>query len=196
MTSHDVPALVPARTALLAMDFQNGIVPIAPEPEALLARVREAAARVRAAGGTVAHVRVAFTEEDWAAASERNRSFGAVAANRALHHLDEATQFHPGLAPLEGDIVVRKVRIGAGSTTDLYERLAARGVDTLVLSGISTSGVVLSTLLDAADRDYRLYVLSDGVAARDPEVHRVLLEKVFPSRAHVIDTARLAELLG
>ncbi|MFK0191715.1 cysteine hydrolase [Kitasatospora sp. NPDC090308] len=107
-----------------------------------------------------------------------------------------ATRFHPGLAPLEGGIVVRKVRIGTGATTDLYERLEARGVDTPVLSGISTGGVVLSTLLDAADRDHRPHVLSDGVAARDPEVHRVLLEKVFPSRTHVIDTARPAELRG
>lgn len=49
--------------------------------------------------------------------------------------------------------------------------------------------------MDAADRDYRVYVLSDGVADHDPEVHRVLVEKVFPSRAHVIDTAQLRDLL-
>ncbi|MFJ8392461.1 cysteine hydrolase family protein [Streptomyces sp. NPDC094144] len=195
MTTPAVPALVPERTALLAMDFQNGIVPIAPEPDALLARVRDAIASLRAAGGTVGHVRVAFTEDDWEAVPDRNASFSAVAAAKAMHHEDDAAQIHSAVAPQDGDIVVRKIRYGAASTTDLYDQLAGRGIDTLVLAGISTSGVVLSTLMDAADRDYRVYVLSDGVADHDPEVHRVLVEKVFPSRAHVIDTGRLRELL-
>ncbi|MFE7216591.1 cysteine hydrolase family protein [Streptomyces sp. NPDC001698] len=64
-------------------------------------------------------------------------------------------------------MVVRKIRFGSVSTTDLHQQLSDRGIDTLVLTGISTSGVVLSTLIDAADRDYRVYVLSDGVA--DPD---------------------------
>ncbi|MER5746325.1 isochorismatase family cysteine hydrolase [Streptomyces sp. NPDC002225] len=196
MTTPAAPALVAGRTALLSMDFQNGIVPLAPEPDALLARVAGAIADVRAAGGTVGHVRVAFTEDDWDAVPDRNVSFGAAAAAKAMHHEDETTRFHPAVAPQDGDIVVRKVRYGAASTTDLYARLAERGIDTLVLAGISTSGVVLSTVMDAADRDFRLYVLSDCVADRDPEVHRVLVEKVFPSRARVIDTAGLRELLG
>lgn len=189
------PTIVPERTALLAMDFQNGIVPLAPEPDALIDRVNGAIADVRAAGGTIGHVRVAFTDDDWAAVPETNKSFSVVAATRALHHEDGATQIDRRITPEDGDIVVRKVRIGAGSTTDLHEQLRSRGVDTLILAGISTSGVVLSTLVDAADRDYRVYVLSDGTADRDPQVHRELIDKVFPSRAHVIDTATLRELL-
>uniref|UniRef100_A0AAU2VI89 Cysteine hydrolase n=1 Tax=Streptomyces sp. NBC_00008 TaxID=2903610 RepID=A0AAU2VI89_9ACTN len=195
MTTPSVPALVPERTALLAMDFQNGIVPLAPEPDALLARVQDAIASLRAAGGTVGHVRVAFTEDDWEAVPDRNASFSGVAAAKAMHHEHDASQIHTAVAPQDGDIVVRKIRYGAASTTDLHDQLADRGIDTLVLAGISTSGVVLSTLMDAADRDYRVYVLSDGVADHDPEVHRVLVEKVFPSRAHVIDTAQLRDLL-
>jgi nicotinamidase-related amidase len=84
---------------------------------------------------------------------------------------------------------------GAFSTTDLDERLRAPGVDTLVLAGIGTSGVVLSTVCDAADRDYRLYVLSDACADHDPEVHATLCEKVFPKHAYVVATDRLTELL-
>ncbi|MFJ2173587.1 cysteine hydrolase family protein [Streptomyces sp. NPDC087851] len=187
--------VVPERTALLAMDFQNGIVSLAPDADALVARVAGAVAEVRAAGGTVGHVRVAFTEDDWAAVPATNKSFSAVAAAKMLHHEDAACRIDERLAPEDGDIVVRKVRYGSFSTTDLHERLSDRGIDTLVLAGISTSGVVLSTLIDAADRDYRLYVLSDGVADPDPEIHRVLLDKVFPSRAHVIDTAGLRALL-
>jgi len=195
MTTHTVPAIVPERTALLAMDFQNGILPLAPEPDALVGRVKGAIADVRAAGGAIGYVRVAFTEDDWTAIPETNKTFSAVAAAQLLHHEDSATRIDERIAPEDGDIVVRKVRIGAGSTTDLHQQLRDRGIDTLILAGISTSGVVLSTLNDATDRDYRVYVLSDGVADSDPEIHRVLVDKVFPSRAHVIDTAHLRELL-
>jgi nicotinamidase-related amidase len=59
----------------------------------------------------------------------------------------------------------------------------------LVLAGIATSGVVLSTLRQAADLDYRLTVLADGCLDADPEVHRVLLEKVFPRQAEVVGIA-------
>jgi nicotinamidase-related amidase len=81
------------------------------------------------------------------------------------------------------------------STTDLDRRLRDRGIGTLVLAGISTSGVVLSTLVEAADRDYRLYVLSDGTEDPDEQVRDVLLGKVFPRRAQVIDTGALRTLL-
>ncbi|MER6358492.1 isochorismatase family protein [Streptomyces sp. NPDC001634] len=64
-----------------------------------------------------------------------------------------------------------------------------------MLAGISTSGVVLSTLIDAADRGYRVYVLTDGVGDSDPETHQVLVDKVFPTRAHLLVTTRLCELL-
>jgi nicotinamidase-related amidase len=66
--------------------------------------------------------------------------------------------------------------------------LRAAGADTLVLAGIATSGVVLSTLRQAADLDYRLTVLADACADRDEEVHRVLTEKVFPRQALVTTT--------
>ncbi|MFC7868164.1 cysteine hydrolase family protein [Streptomyces murinus] len=191
-----LPVIDPARTALLAMDLQGGILPLVPDPDALVERVKGAIADVRAAGGAIGYVRVAFTEDDWAAIPETNKSFSPLAAAKRNHYEDPDTQVDARIAPEDGDIVVRKVRIGAASTTDLYERLRERGIDTLILSGISTSGVVLSTLTDAADRDYRVIVLSDGVADRDQEVHRVLLEKVFPMRSYVIDITELRELLG
>jgi len=53
---------------------------------------------------------------------------------------------------------------------------------------------VLSTLRDAADEDYRLYVVADATADPDPEVHRVLVEKVFPHQADIIDTDDLWNL--
>jgi nicotinamidase-related amidase len=195
MTTPALPAIAPQRTALLAMDFQNGIVASVSEPDALIARVGGAIADVRTAGGTIGYVRVAFTEDDWAAVPETNKTFSGVAAAKMMHHEDATTQIDERIAPEDGDLVVRKNRFGWGLTTDLHQQLRDRDIDTLILSGISTSGVVLSTLIDVADRDYRVYVLTDGVADPDPEVNRILVNDVFPSRAHLIDTTQLPELL-
>ncbi|MEV0718171.1 cysteine hydrolase, partial [Asanoa sp. NPDC050611] len=161
----------PKRTALLVMDFQNGIVGRLADPDPLVTRVRDVIADVRAHGGVIGFVRVAFTDEDYATVPATNITFAAAAENRTMGDDDASTAIIDALAPQRGDIVVRKVRVGAMSTTDLDQRLRARGVNTVVLTGISTSGVVLSTVMDAADRDYRVYVLSDGVADSDPELH-------------------------
>ena len=102
-----------------------------------------------------------------------------------------ATAVHERVAPEAGDIVVRKTRVGAFSTTDLDEQLRGRAITTLILAGISTSGVVLSTVPDAVDRDYRVFVLADASADPQPEVHEFLTERIFPRQAHVITTAQL-----
>lgn len=193
--STNTPALDPRQTALLVMDYQAGILASLTDPDALLGPVAGAIADVRAQGGTIAYVRVAFTEDDWAAVPGTNKTFSAAARHRAMHHEDPSTAIDERLAPDDGDIVVRKVRYGSMSTTDLDRQLRDRGITTLVVAGITTSGVVLSTVIDAADRDYRLYVLSDGVADSNAEAHDVLLSSVFPSRAVVIDTAELKTLL-
>jgi nicotinamidase-related amidase len=103
---------------------------------------------------------------------------------------------HGDIAPHPGDIVVRKTRVGAFSTTDLDRQLKERGIVTLLLAGITTSGVVLSTVRDAADRDYQLFVVADASADRDPDVHEFLVEKVFPMQAHVVRVADLDRLLS
>ncbi|MEC3995385.1 cysteine hydrolase [Actinacidiphila sp. DG2A-62] len=194
-TTVSVPAVDPARTALLAMDFQSAITSPLSQADELIARVGTAIDDLREAGCTIGYVRVGFTEEDWQAIPETNKTFAAAAEGKAMHHEDPATAVDPRIAPRDGDIEVRKTRFGGMSTTDLDEQLRARGIDTLVLTGVSTSGVVLSTLIDAADRDYRVYVLSDGVADYDPEAHHTLITRVFPSRAHVITTAELRDLV-
>jgi nicotinamidase-related amidase len=92
------------------------------------------------------------------------------------------------LEPGADEPVVLKRRVSAFSGSDLDVLLRAAGADSLVLAGIATSGVVLSTLRQAADLDYRLTVLSDACADGDAEVHRVLLDKVFPRQALVTTT--------
>lgn len=188
--------LEPARTALLLMDYQNGILDRYADADSdLLDLAAAAIATVRAAGAAVGYVRVALDEAEAAAVPATNKTFSKLAGGNAMAANDPATAIADAIAPREGDIVVRKQRVGAFSTTDLDQQFRDRGIDTLLLGGIATSGVVLSTVRDAADRDYRLIVLEDLCADQDPEVHRVLVEKVFPRQADVLGSDQLATLL-
>ena len=193
----NTPAIDPRRTALLVMDYQAGIVGRIADAEELLTRMRAAIDVARQHGMAVGYVRVAFTDDEREAVPEHNKTFSALARQGSAMHADAPeTAVHDAVAPAPGDIVVRKQRVGPFSTTDLAEQLAGRGIDTLVLGGISTSGVVLSTVRHAADADFRLYVLSDATADTDPEVHQVLMTKVFPRQAWIITTDELADLLS
>lgn len=189
--------LDPARTALLVMDYQPGIIGRIEDGDALVARAGEAIAAARAAGATVGYVRVAFSDEDFDALPDGAPMARVKQMPREQVHADSpGTQVDARLAPADGDVVVRKTRVGPFLTTDLDQQLRARGVDTLVLAGISTSGVVLSTVRDAHDRDYRLYVLADATADPLPDVHAALIEKILPRQAEVVEVADLAALLG
>jgi nicotinamidase-related amidase len=186
----------PRRAALLVMDYQNGIVDMLGEPDNLLSRAAEAIGEVRRHGGKVGYVRVAFEDADFEAIPPTSGMRARVGTSaEAFHNDSPATAIHDRVAPEPGDIVVRKVRVGAFSTTDLDAQLRERGIDTLVLAGISTSGVVLSTVRDASDRDYRVLVLADATADREPTVHAFLTERIFPRQADVITVAELAGLL-
>jgi nicotinamidase-related amidase len=191
------PAINPRRTALLVMDYQNAIIGRLSDTDALLARMADAIALVRRHGGQIGYVRVAFDDADFEAVPAHGRFADLVArTGRAFHSDSPATAVHDQVAPEPGDIIARKTRVGAFSTTDLDEQLRKHSIDTLILAGISTSGVVLSTVRDAADRDYRVFVLADASADPDPEVHEFLTGRVFPAQAHVITTAGLDALLS
>lgn len=177
-----------ANQALLVMDMQNGIVErYADKVEPLLGTLGAALVAARAKAMTVIFVRVAF-REGAPEASAKNKSFAALAGSPVMDETSYATQIHERLAPLAGELLVTKRRVSAFAGSDLDVVLRTKGIDTLVLSGIATSGVVLSTLREAADLDFDLTVLSDGCADADPEVHRVLTEKVFVRQANVLTT--------
>jgi nicotinamidase-related amidase len=93
-------------------------------------------------------------------------------------------------------LVVVKKRVNAFASSDLEVLLRSLGITHLVLTGIATSGVVLSTLREAADRDYRLTVLSDACADAEAEVQRVLTEKIFPRQAEVLSAAEWTQQLA
>jgi nicotinamidase-related amidase len=195
MSTH--ASIAPSHTALLVMDYQNGILGMVDDSDELLAIANNLIKMFREHGGTVGYVRVAFADGDLDDVPATSGMAATVTPERReyMHADHPATQIHESIAPQEGDIVVRKQRVGAFSTTDLHEQLQARGIDTLVLAGISTSGVVHSTVLDAYDRDYRVIVLSDAVADREPDVHNFLLEHVFTKRGEVIEVRELHGLM-
>jgi nicotinamidase-related amidase len=188
------PAIDPRRTALLIMDYQPAVLGSLDDHDQLLTLASGAVDLARQTGITVAYVRVAFADEDYEQVPEANKMFARLARSRALHDEAPETQIHGRLEPQPGDIVVRKTRVGAFSTTDLEQQLKDRGITTLIVAGVSTSGVVLSTVREAADRDYHIYVLADASADRDPHVHAVLTEKVLPMQAHLITVADLPGL--
>jgi nicotinamidase-related amidase len=190
------PPIDPKRSILLVMDYQQGIAGSFPGAEDLLQLAGTAISAARAAEMPVGYVRVAFTEADYDAVPPANKGFSANAASRRMTDGTPETAVHPAIAPLAGDIVVRKTRVGAFSTTNLEQQLRERGIDVLVLAGIATSGVVLSTVRYAADRDFGLYVLENACMDRDPEVHDVLMHKVFPRQAYVVSVAEFASQLA
>jgi nicotinamidase-related amidase len=192
--STDGPTIVAAKTALLLMDYQNAVLGSLPDAEPVLDRARQALDWARKNAVQVVFVRVAFAEEDYARIPAHSKAFAAIVESRFLLDGSAPAAQHDSLEVWDGDILVRKTRFGAFSTTELYRDLRAKGVDTLVIGGISTSGVVLSTLRDASDQDYRLFLLADATADPDPEVHRVLVEKVFPHQAEILETGDLTSL--
>ncbi|MFE5700756.1 cysteine hydrolase family protein [Rhodococcus koreensis] len=182
------------RTALIVGDVQNGIVKAFGDDDAFVERVGAAITAARAADALVVYVRVCF-RDDYADVSPRNRGFAAVAQNGGLREDSEDTQIDARIAPQPGDVVMTKRRVSAFAGNDLDVVLRSRGVTDLVLAGIATSGVILSTVRAAADQDFSLTVLSDGVKDNDEEVHRVLVEKVFPRQADVVTVAEWTDAL-
>jgi nicotinamidase-related amidase len=182
-------------TALLVMDVQVGIVARYANDDHLVERLRRAVDAARAASVRVIYVVVGF-RDDYAEVSAGNRGFAAIAQSGAFSSDDPERAVHPSVAPREGDIVVTKKRVSAFAGSDLDMVLRAQRVDHLVLTGVSTSGVVLSTLRQAADLDFRLTVLSDGCADGDDEVHRVLTQKIFPRQGDVMRIDEWIDSLG
>ncbi len=171
------------KTALLVMDVQPGIVERLDNPDEYLAKVRAAVAAARQSRIPVIYVVVGF-RPGLPEINPRNKSFGAIKQTVRPSMINP----QPALPVEDGDIVVVKRRVSAFSGSDLEVVLRGQGVSHLVLTGIATSGVVLSTVREAADKDFQLTVLSDLCADFDPEVNAVLLEKVFPRQAEVISS--------
>ena len=103
-------------------------------------------------------------------------------------------ELHQGVAPAEGEMVITKTKPGPFPTTTLDVTLREMGKDTLVV-GVATSGCVLSSVRWAEDVDYKIVVVSEACSDADPEVHRVLTEKVYPRQGTVMTTDQFLQAL-
>lgn len=183
------------RAALIVADMQQGVVQrVGDHAAELLGTLADAIDAARAAGVPVVYV-VAGFRPGHPEVSPRNKMFAPIAEAGGFADGSDGVRIHPTVAPRDGDVVVVKRRVSAFSGSDLDMVLRSRGIQRLVLTGVATSGVILSTVRQASDLDYELVVLSDAVRDGDDEVHRVLLEKVFPRQADVLTVAEWADSL-
>ena len=185
MSESDEPAKVVEadRTALLIMDVQYGIAERGGNP-ALLGRLDAAARAARGSGVRVIYVKIGF-RAGYPEMSRSNPIFARIAKSGGFLE-GSSSEIHTAVEPQPDDVVVTKRRVSAFASTDLDAILRVNRIDRLVLSGISTSGVVLSTVRAAADLDFELTVLSDGCADHDTESHGVLMDRIFPRQAEVV----------
>jgi nicotinamidase-related amidase len=177
--SHD--PLTPANVAVLAMDFTAMIVDnYATDGESAVVNAGKVLDVGRGTAAKIVHVLPGgfeLLEAKWPAGEP-----------------------HRAVTPCDGDIVVAKSRIGAFSTTGLDVQLRCDGRDTVVLMGISTSGVVLSTARAAFDLGYRVVVVEDACSDPDRSVHEALVRHVHPESwlglwrvAEIATTAQVIE---
>ncbi|WP_343672890.1 isochorismatase family cysteine hydrolase [Chitinophaga sp.] len=177
-----------SNTALLVMDMQAAMLGMIPNGAAVISSVAKAIASARSKGIPVIYVVVGF-RPGAPEISANNKGFSAARQMFGNVSPEDFMKIHPDLAPQENEVVVVKRRVSAFSGSDLEVLLRAYQVDHIVLTGIATNGVVLSTLREAADKDYRITVLSDGCADREEDVHEFLTTKIFPRQAEVLTVA-------
>ena len=159
----------------LIMDFQQRIVNnVASDPEAVVQKAAQALQAARQAEIPVIYV---------------------VHRGGAFQEYAPDVEIHQGVSPAAGETVITKTRPGPFSTTALDVTLREMGKDTLVLMGVATSGCVLSAVRWATDINYKFIVLADACSDADPEVHRVLTEKVYPRQGTVMTTQQFIEAI-
>jgi nicotinamidase-related amidase len=185
------------KTMLLMADFSTtgiGQNPIAKERQTL-ERAKEVLDAARKAGifvgYCISHFRPGFPE-----VSDRNTTRAARRDSGEVLPEDPAALIHPAVQPQAREPIIAKHRTSAFSGSAFEMILRAHNIETLILMGHATSGVILSTVRLAADLDYNLIVVEDGCADRDPEVHRVLMEKVFTRQGTVISSKEMIEALA
>lgn len=165
-------------TALLVLDMQEQLLGSLPQAEALIPKVANAIAHARKNSIPVIYVAVGF-RKDFPEIHPENKSFARSMANLTNVNMEQWTKIHPFISPEDGEPVIIKKRFSAFAGSDLELILRSKNIRHLVLCGVVSSGVVLSTAVEAADKDYIMTILSDGCVDRDDEVHHVLMEKIF-----------------
>ena len=183
-------------SALLVMDFQTIILNNFLPQEIAGNVIRNTASLItaaRTAAVPVIYISVGF-RKGYPEVSKNNTIFSSIKENGMFMADNESTAIHPEVAPAENEAVIVKRRVGAFSFTELEMILRAQGIETLILTGVTTSGVVLSTVGQAFDLDYRLVVAGDCCADPDHDTNLLLLDKILPQHAIVTRSTEISEV--
>ncbi|MGG1943755.1 isochorismatase family cysteine hydrolase [Trinickia sp. NRRL B-1857] len=187
-----IPAIVPTRCALLVMHYQTDILGLFPSvAEGLLANTRALceAARTKGVGIFFANLRFSPGYPEVSPANKNGqgiKGLGLFTDDRLAPELDRRAD-----EPL---IYAHRASVFVG--TDLEVRLSARGIDSLIMVGIASTGVVLSSVSYASDADFRLYTVKDCCYDPDEIVHEHLFATAFESRTTVLSIEEALRLLG
>jgi nicotinamidase-related amidase len=176
-------------TALLVMDMQLGIIGnFVQGAPGMIDATRKAIDHAREQKMPVLFITVGFRRGE-SEVRPNNKGLAAVKERVAKVDMNEFTTVIPELGRREDEPLVKKCGLSAFAGSDLEIVLRSYAIQHLVLAGISTNGVVLSTMREAVDKDYRITVLADCCADADEEVQKVLTNKVFPRHADVMTAA-------
>ena len=187
-----IPAIAPARTALIVMHYQTDILGLFPSvAPTLLANTRKLCDAARAKGLHVYFANLRFAP-GYPEVSPLNKNGQGI--KQLGLFIDDQPSPELGKQPSEPLIIAHRASVFFG--TDLEERLAAQGVDSLILVGIASTGVVLSTVAYASDADFRLYTVKDCCYDPDQIVHDHLFSTAFDSRTTVLSLADALRLLA
>jgi len=189
-------ALDRQHTALLIADFYAafmGTIPHAVDRQ-VVENTQRLQRTARDAGLFVCYCATVF-RPGYVEISERNKTFRERKHSGQPAVADPLQLIHPAIQPAAGEVVVGKHRVNALYGTGLDLILRANNIDSLIILGYATSGVVLSTVRYAADSDYRLVVVEDCCADQDSEVHNFLTQRIFPRQAEVVSAEEVIQAL-
>lgn len=171
-------------TALLVLDMQEHLLGRLEESDKLIGAVSKSIQYARENKIPVIYAVVGF-RKGFPEISTHNKTFSNVPLAYEKLAMEDFMKIAPQLAPLENEAVVIKKRFSAFVGSDLEVILRSQNLKHLVMCGVVTSGVILSTALEAADKDYQLTILSDGCYDHQPDVNQMLMEKIFPRYAEI-----------
>ncbi|NPD05546.1 isochorismatase family protein [Nocardioides sp. zg-1308] len=194
---HAYEHLDPRRTALVAVDIVPFFVRESVYVRGIVPRVNALAAALRAAGGVVAWVVPGYTEPT----AKDREFFGDEVAEAYARSGGEgpvASRLHDGLDVDPADLAVEKTMRGAWSpgSSRLPELLAARGIDTVVVTGTVTNVCVEDTVRGASSAGLRVVLVADACAAMRDRDHNATLHVVHRSYGDVRSTDDVLGLLA
>ena len=184
-------------TALLIADFYAEMMATVPHAveRGVVEKTQAVQKAARDAGILVCYCATVF-RPGYVEISDRNKTFSQRKLSGQQAVFDPVQLIHPSVKPIEGEVVVGKHRVNALYGTGLDLVLRANDIETLIILGYATSGVVLSTTRYAADLDFQLVVVEDCCSDQDPEVHDLLVGRIFPRQAEVTSSDEVIRALA